>query len=88
LGLTDLSSVLVDGERIVSIDAPEAKGQDEVVIDGANGTLVAGMYEMHAHAGDEGALLNVLAGVTSFRDMGNDNAVLEDLIKKNQIQEF
>jgi hypothetical protein len=82
LGLTDLSSVLVDGERIVSIDAPEAKGQDEVVIDGANGTLVAGMYEMHAHAGDEGALLNVLAGVTSFRDIGNDNAVLEDLIKK------
>ncbi|AFU67688.1 metal-dependent hydolase [Psychroflexus torquis ATCC 700755] len=82
LGLTELSSVLVDGERIVSIDAPEAVGQDEVVIDGANGTLVAGMYEMHAHAGDEGALLNVLAGVTSFRDMGNDNAVLEDLIKK------
>jgi imidazolonepropionase-like amidohydrolase len=82
LKLTDLSSVLIDGERIVSIDAPNTKGEDEVVIDGANGTLVAGMYEMHAHTGDEGALLNVLAGITSFRDMGNDNEVLDELIKK------
>lgn len=82
LSLTPLSSVLVDGERIVSIDAADTTGEDEVVIDGANGTLVAGMYEMHAHTGDERALLNVLAGVTTFRDMGNNNEVLEDLIKR------
>lgn len=82
LELSAPSSVLVDGERIVSIDAPDAGGADEVVIDGDGGTLVAGMYEMHAHTGDEGALLNVLAGVTSFRDMGNDNEVLDELIKK------
>ncbi|WP_281540379.1 amidohydrolase family protein [Maribacter aestuarii] len=82
LQLSAPSSVLVDGERIVSIDASDASGADEVVIDGAGGTLVAGMYEMHAHTGDEGALLNVLAGVTSFRDMGNDNEVLDELIKK------
>ena len=82
LSLTELSSVLVDGERIVSIDAPDAAGEDEVVIDGAGGTLVAGMYEMHAHTGDQGGLLNVLAGVTSFRDMGNNNEVLDDLIEK------
>lgn len=82
LALQGPSSVLVDGERIVSIDAADAIGEDEVVIDGADGTLVAGMYEMHAHTGDEGGLLNVLAGVTSFRDMGNDNEVLDELIKK------
>ncbi|WP_028872755.1 amidohydrolase family protein [Psychroserpens burtonensis] len=82
LSLSVLSSVLVDGDRIVRIDTPDARGENEVVIDGAGGTLVAGMYEMHAHTGDEDALLNILAGVTSFRDMGNDNAVLEDLIKK------
>ncbi len=82
LALTALSSVLVDGERIVSIDAPNTTGKDEVVIDGGNGTLIAGMYEMHAHTGDEEALLNVLAGITSFRDMGNDNEVLDELVKK------
>ena len=82
LELSELSSVLVDGDRIESVDAADAQGEDEVVIDGAGGTLVAGMYEMHAHTGDETALLNVLAGVTSFRDMGNDNAVLDELIRK------
>ncbi|WP_338733472.1 amidohydrolase family protein [Mangrovimonas cancribranchiae] len=82
LALTPLSSVLIDGEHIVSIDAPNTKGDGEIVIDGANGTLVAGMYEMHAHTADEDALLNVLAGVTSFRDMGNNNEVLDELVKK------
>ncbi len=82
LSLTGPSSVLVEGDRIVSVDAADAAGDDEVVIDGAGGTLVAGMYEMHAHTGDEGGLLNVLAGVTSFRDMGNDNTVLKDLVDK------
>ncbi|MHB0755368.1 amidohydrolase family protein [Polaribacter sp. M15] len=82
LSLTEPSSVLVDGERIVSIDAPNTKGNDEVLINGAGGTLVPGMYEMHAHTWDEDALLNILAGITSFRDMGNDNEVLDELIQK------
>ena len=37
LSLTPLSSVLVDGERIVRIDGPDTVGEDEVVIDGAGG---------------------------------------------------
>lgn len=82
LSLTGPSSVLVNGERIVSIDAADVQDENEVVIDGDGGTLVAGMYEMHAHTGDEGGLLNILAGITSFRDMGNDNEVLDQLIQK------
>lgn len=82
LALTELSSVLINGERIISINAADASGENETLIDGAGGTLIAGMYEMHAHAGDEDGLLNILAGVTSFRDMGNDNEVLNELIIK------
>ena len=82
LSLSELSSVVVNGERFESIEAADAKGDNEVLIDGAGGTLVAGMYEMHAHTGDQSGLLNVLAGVTTFRDMGNDNAVLNDLVEK------
>lgn len=82
LSLSDLSSVVINGERIESIEAADAKGDNEVRIDGAGGTLVAGMYEMHAHTGDQSGLLNVLAGVTSFRDMGNNNEVLDKLIEK------
>ena len=29
------------------------------------------MFEMHAHLDQEDALLNVAAGITSVRDMGN-----------------
>jgi len=82
LSLTDPVSVLVEGEKIMAIEAADAAGEDEIVIEGNGGTLVPGLYEMHAHTGDNGALLNILAGVTSFRDMGNDTEVLSNLIEK------
>jgi imidazolonepropionase-like amidohydrolase len=81
--LTKLASVLVSGEKIISIDAPDVKAADkETEIDGNGGTLVAGLYEMHGHMLDNRALLNIAAGVTSVRDMGNINEVLENLIQK------
>ena len=87
--LTAPVSVLVNGKHIAaieSVDSPSTPG--ETTIDAAGGTLVAGMYEMHGHLGQEEALMNVLAGVTSVRDMGNDNAVLDSLIKRIQSAEI
>jgi imidazolonepropionase-like amidohydrolase len=81
--LTGPVSVVVDGRRIAAVeplDSPATKG--ETVVDGAGGTLVPGLYEMHAHTSQEGALLNLIAGVTSMRDMGNDNDVLARLIER------
>ena len=81
--LTAPVSVLVNGRQIAAIepvDSPATPG--EVTIDAAGGTLVAGMYEMHGHLGQDDALLNVLAGITSVRDMGNDNAVLDSLVRR------
>ena len=81
--LTEPVSVLVKDREISAVepvDSPQTPG--EVLIDGAGGTLVAGMYDMHAHLQQDEALLNVLAGVTSVRDMGNDNAVLDRLIQQ------
>jgi hypothetical protein len=76
-------SVLVSGNRIAAVEPAAKRGRPgEVVIDGAGGTVVAGLYEMHAHTSQEGALLNLAAGVTTMRDMGNDNAVLDTLIKR------
>ncbi|MBW8199258.1 amidohydrolase family protein [Flagellimonas abyssi] len=82
LSLTEAVSVVVEGEKITAIEAADASGENEVVIEGNGGTLIPGLYEMHAHTGDNGALLNILAGVTSFRDMGNNNEVLSKLIEK------
>ena len=81
--LTAPVSVLVSGRKIAAIeplDLPATAG--EVTIDGAGGTLVAGLYEMHAHLGQDAALLNLIAGITTVRDMGNDNAVLAKLIER------
>jgi hypothetical protein len=80
---TPAVAVRVIGNRIAEVlplDAPvEAT---DVLIDGAGGTLIAGMYEMHGHLGQNSALLNIAAGVTSVRDMGNNNEVLAELIEK------
>ncbi len=75
-------AVVWNGDRISGVqpnDTPVTKG--ETVIDGAGGTLVPGMYDMHLHAQQNGALLNLLGGVTSIRDMGNDSEALDGLIK-------
>ncbi len=82
-GLTQPVSVVVRGREIAAVeplDSPVTPG--EVAIDGAGGTLIAGMYEMHAHLQQDGALLNLMAGETTVRDMGNDNAVLDRLVDR------
>ena len=79
--LTVPVSVLVAGREIAAVeplDSPATPG--EVSVDGGGGTLVPGMYEMHAHLQQSGALLNLLAGITTVRDMGADNDVLARLI--------
>jgi hypothetical protein len=81
--LTGPLSVLVAGKVIAAVealDSPATPG--EMSIDGDGGTLIAGMYEMHAHLGQSDALLNLVAGITTVRDMGNDNAVLDKLIQQ------
>lgn len=80
--LTAPVSVLVKGNRIDSIGAAPARNSGEVVIDGQGGTLVPGMYEMHGHLGQNDAMLNVLAGITTVRDKGNRNDVLDTLITR------
>jgi len=75
-------SVVFHRGRISAVapsDTPATPG--ETTIDGGGGTLVPGLFEMHGHLGDFGALWNVLAGVTTVRDMGSDNTFLSGLIE-------
>ena len=74
-------SVVIEGDRIAAIDALDVPTRSgEVEIDGAGGSLLPGMFEMHGHMGEADAILNLAAGVTSVRDMGNNNEVLGALI--------
>jgi hypothetical protein len=81
--LTAPVSVLVQGKVIAAVEPIDSPATpNETSIDGEGGTLIAGMYEMHAHLGQSVALLNLVAGITTVRDMGNDNAVLDKLIQQ------
>jgi imidazolonepropionase-like amidohydrolase len=76
-------AVVVSDREIAAVepqDSPATPG--EVTIEGDGGTLVPGLYEMHAHLREDGALLQLVAGVTTVRDMGNDNAVLDKLVER------
>lgn len=81
LALSTPVDVVFHGRHIAGVQpAGGAPSPGEVLIDGEGGTLLPGFYEMHGHIGQEGAILNIAAGVTSVRDMGNDNASLQRLI--------
>ncbi|EJL31610.1 amidohydrolase family protein [Novosphingobium sp. AP12] len=73
-------SVVVFGDRIASVeplDSPASPG--EATVEGAGRVVIPGLHDMHAHVSLQSALLYIASGVTSVRDMGNENAFLLDL---------
>ncbi len=77
------ATVVVTRGRIAEVlPLAEASSEpaDEVLVDGAGGTLVPGLHDMHSHSTLQSGLFYLAAGVTSTRDMGNDNSFLLSLI--------
>jgi imidazolonepropionase-like amidohydrolase len=75
------SDVLVRDGRIASISpAGAADANADHVVDGNNRVLLPGLFDMHAHFGAWDGGLHMAAGITTIRDMGNDNATLQQLI--------
>jgi imidazolonepropionase-like amidohydrolase len=72
------ATVVVVGNRITAVgsDAQIRIPAQAQVIDAAGKTLLPGLWDMHVHIspGEDG-LLDVAAGVTSARDMGNDTVM-------------
>jgi Amidohydrolase family len=52
------------------------------VIDAKGRALLPGFIDMHAHVSPGDYLLNLASGVTTVRDMGNDNATLAEAIAR------
>ncbi len=79
------SDVLVRDGRIVSISgAGEEQAAADHVIDATGLTLLPGLYDMHGHVGRWDGGLQLAAGVTTVRDMGNDNATLQQIIAEER----
>jgi len=75
--------ITVRGERIISVE-PE-RGQpvapNAQVIDGTGKMLLPGLWDMHQHLEEDTAFLDIAAGITTIRDLGNP---IEHLGKLNK----
>jgi imidazolonepropionase-like amidohydrolase len=78
------STVVIDGNRIVAV------GKDGAVtipsgaerIDGRGRALLPGLWDMHVHLSPDDGLMHIAAGVTSVRDLANDNDGLAAIKRK------
>ncbi len=75
------SDVYVNGGRIAAIYPAGSKPeQAATVIEGAGRALLPGLFDMHTHEDAWNSALQIAGGVTTSRDMGNDNDFLTGLI--------
>ncbi|WP_394833420.1 amidohydrolase family protein [Pendulispora rubella] len=76
-------AVTVVGGKIVAFGpskgAKVPKGAE--VVDLTGKALAPGLWEMHAHLGREEGMLDIAAGVTTARDLGNDPDFVDELKK-------
>ena len=81
--LLDPADVYVDAGRIAAIYEPGSKARENVVeIDGSGKVLSPALFDMHTHETPWNAVLQIAGGITTSRDMGNDNATLAELAAK------
>jgi Amidohydrolase family len=75
--LGPLQDVYVNHGRIGAVYPSGSPSQTPgTVIDAKGRALLPGFIDMHAHVSPGDYLLNLASGVTTVRDMGNDNATL------------
>ena len=78
--LGEPADVYVNNGRIAAIYPADSPAKDPAtVIDGAGRALLPGLFDMHAHEDAWNSILQIAGGVTTSRDMGNDNAYLAQL---------
>ncbi|HYH07774.1 MAG TPA: amidohydrolase family protein [Thermoanaerobaculia bacterium] len=64
--------VNIEGDRIAAVGQPMQFSAADVY-DAGGKVVMPGLWDMHTHIGTEDGLLNIAAGVTSVRDLGNDS---------------
>ncbi len=79
--LSALTTVVSFRGVITGVGADLPAPADAVSIDGEGGTVLPGLFDVHVHIGAWDGPLHIAAGVTTVRDMGNDNLALLDLVE-------
>jgi Amidohydrolase family len=75
-------TVLISGDKIAAVGAAVRVPAGAETIDLHGEAVLPGLWDMHAHFGDADGVLNVAAGVTSARDVGNKSEMLDDFKKR------
>jgi hypothetical protein len=75
--------VTVRGDHIASVEAEKGQSANASaqIIDGTGKMLLPGLWDMHAHLFPDNAFLDIAAGVTTVRDLGNSIEELGKLRK-------
>ena len=71
---------------IVAAGTPRGNADNE--IDAAGRVALPGLFDMHAHVDRWDGGLHLAAGVTTVRDMGNDNATLQQMLDETAAGEL
>ena len=79
--LSQPTSVVTYGGRVTAIASDLAAPDSAIRIDGEGGTLLPALFDLHSHYSAWAGPLDLAAGVTTIRDMGNDNAVLDQTLR-------
>jgi hypothetical protein len=84
IGAGRAASVLIIGERIAAVgDVAAMQLPAELErIDATGQVLLPGLWDNHVHLSDVDGLLHLAAGVTSVRDMANDQDTLPARVKR------
>jgi len=69
--VSEPTTFVVEGNRIESVGVPSERSA-ATVIDAAGKLVLPGLWDMHTHSEAVDGLLQIAAGVTSMRDLGND----------------
>lgn len=79
--LSEPTTINVEGNRIASIGVPQERNAADLY-DAAGKVVLPGLWDMHQHLSDVDGLLDIAAGVTSARDLGNDSDTIVELKRK------
>jgi imidazolonepropionase-like amidohydrolase len=75
---------LVKDGRIGSIVPAGQGGAADRTVDAGGRVLLPGLFDMHVHVSRWDGLLHLGAGVTTIRDMGNDNDTLQQIMAEEK----
>jgi hypothetical protein len=87
--LGEPADVFIENGRIIEVSpAGTSARRAQRTLDAGNRVLLPGLFDMHVHVGAWDGGLHLGSGVTTVRDMGNDNQTLLEIMRQEKANEL